>query len=668
VTGPSDARSLRGTLKRWVRSETAVVTLTAVMVGALTGGAVIVFVGLIRFIEAQFLGAWAPVRPWAPLIPAGGGLAAGLLIYYIAPEMRGGSIPSVLSAIALQGSRLRARLIWAKPLATAICIGTGGSAGRVGPIVQIGAALGSQVGQRFHMTDERIRNLVACGAAAGIASTFNAPIAGVIFALEVILGEFTESYFATIVISAVTSSIITQAALGADAAFTVPAYILAQPLEILFYVPLGGLAALVALLFTTTHYGTVDLTAKLRRVPLPLRPALGGLLLGLLALGLPQVLGGGFRYIDMALHGLLSLPLMALLVFGKLLATNLTVSTGSSGGIFAPMLFMGAMLGGAYGEALEVLLPGMSLAPSGAYALVGMAAVFSAAAHAPMTSLLIVFEMSGSYSLILPLMLATGLSTVMALALQSESIYTLALVRRGIHVWRGEEMDVLQHVTVEEVMAVESTTVEDRMRLDELEQLIRQTRDRSFPVLDNEGRLIGFITLEALAEAKLRWEEWEQHTVDEIYSRELITAYPDESVSVALQRMGVYDLSQLPVVDRESLERFVGLIRQSDIGAAYQQALRYRSQGLKSERRRRLEVQAPDQVIDVVVPARSPIVGRSIRSVAWPEGCLIVAVHRDGDVILGQGGVVIRPDDRLTVYARAESAAALRALVAGEEA
>jgi chloride channel protein, CIC family len=667
VTGPSDSRSLRGTLKRWVRSDTAVVTLTAVLVGVLTGGAVIGFVALIRLIEAQFIGAWTPVRPWAPLIPAAGGLAAGLLITFIAPEMRRGGIPTVLSAIALQGSRLRARLIWAKPLATAICIGTGGSAGRVGPIVQIGSALGSQVGQRFHMTDERIRNLVACGAAAGIASTFNAPIAGVIFALEVILGEFTESYFATIVISAVTSSIITQAVLGADAAFAVPAYVLAQPLEILFYVPLGGLAALVAWLFITTYYGTVDLTAKLRRVPLPLRPALGGLLLGLLALGLPQVLGGGFRYIDMALHGQLSLPLMALLVFGKLLATNLTVGTGSSGGIFAPMLFMGAMLGGAYGEALQLLLPGVSLAPSGAYALVGMAAVFSAAAHAPMTSLLIIFEMSGSYSLILPLMLATGLSTVMALALQPESVYTLALVRRGIHVWRGEEMDVLQHVTVAEVMAVEPATVQEATRLGELERLSHQTRERSFPVLDEAGRLIGFVTLEDLVDAKARWEAWAQQTVGDIYSRELITAYPDESVSVALQRMGVYHLSQLPVVDRESLEHFLGLIRQSDIGAAYQQALRYRSQGLSSERRRKLEVQAPDQVMDLVIPERSPIAGRSIRSVAWPAGCLIVAVHRGGDVILGQGGVVLRPGDRLTVYARADSAAALRALVAGDE-
>ncbi len=667
MTGLSDPRSLRGTLKRWVRSETAVVTVTAVLVGVLTAGAMIGFVALIRLIEAQFIDVWAPLQWWAPLIPAGGGLIAGLLITYVAPEMRGGSIPSVLSAIALQGSRLRARLVWAKPLATAIVIGTGGSAGRVGPVVQIGAALGSQVGQRFHLTDERIRNLVACGAAAAIASTFNAPIAGVIFALEVILGEFTESYFATIVISAVTSSIITQSVLGDDVAFVVPAYELAQPLEILFYVLLGGLAALIAWLFITSFYGTRDLTAKLRRVPPPLRPALGGLLLGLLALGLPQVLGGGFRYISLALQGQLALPLMGLLVLGKLVATNLTVGTGSSGGIFAPLLFIGAMLGGAYGEVLQLLLPGINLAPSGAYALVGMAAVFSAAAHAPMTSLLIVFEMSGSYSLILPLMLATGLSTVMSLALQPESVYTLDLVRRGIHVWRGEEMDVLQHVTVQEVMAVDPAIVHEETPLGELDRIAVETRERSYPVLDEEGRLTGYVTLEDLADAKLRWEDWPHHRVEEIGSREVLTAYPDESVSVALQRMGVYNLSQLPVVDRESLERFLGLIRQSDIGAAYQQALRYRSQGLSSERRRKLEVEAPDQVMDLVVPTDSPLAGRTIRSVAWPEGCLIVAVHRDDDVILGQGGVVIRPGDRLTVYARADNATALRALVAGDE-
>jgi chloride channel protein, CIC family len=667
VNGLSDLRSLRGALNRWVRSETAVVTVTAVLVGVLTGGASIGFVGLIRLIEAQFVGFWAPVRPWAPLIPAAGGLVAGLLITYVAPEMRYGGIPSVLTAIALHGSRLRARLVLAKPLATAICIGTGGSAGRVGPIVQIGAALGSQVGQRFHLTDERIRNLVACGAAAGIASVFNAPIAGVIFALEVIMGELTESYFATIVISAVTSSIISQSVLGADAAFLVPTFELAQPLEILFYVLLGGLAALVAQLFITTYYGTKDLTARLRRIPIPLRPALGGLLLGLLALGLPQVLGGGFRYIGLALFGQLSLPLMALLVLGKLVATALTLGTGSSGGIFAPMLFMGAMLGGAFGETLQLLLPGFSLAPSGAYALVGMAAVFSAAAHAPMTALLIVFEMSGSYSLILPLMLATGLSTVMSLALRRESVYTLELVRNGIHVRRGHEMDVLQHVTVQEVMMTEPVGVQSQARLTELEELIDRTRQRGYPVLDETGHLAGYVTRADLLRAKARWADWAEHTVAGIYTPELISAYPDESVSVALQRMGVYDMGQLPVVDREAQDRLVGLIRQSDIGAAYQQALLHRSEGRREEQRRRLEVEAPEEVIHVVVPPGSPIVGRSIRSVAWPEDCLIVAVRRGGDVILGQGSVVLRPGDRLTVYAREESQTALRALVTGEE-
>ncbi|MBN1247815.1 MAG: chloride channel protein [Anaerolineae bacterium] len=666
-----DPRPFSRVTPRWLASETTVFTVSSVLVGLSTGMATIGFVTLIRLLErwaATLRLMLAGISPFVTiLIPALGGLGAGLLITHVAEEMRYGGIPAILEANALRGSRLRGRLVWAKLLATALCIGTGGSAGRVGPIAQIGAALGSQIGQRFHLTDERIRNLVACGAAAGIASTFNAPIAGVIFALEVIQGELTETFFSTILISAVTSSIVSRSVLGADVAFTVPAYALEQPLELAFCAVLGGLAALVAWSFITTFYATKDITARLRPLPDPLRPALGGLLLGVLALAVPQVLGGGFAQISQALRGQLALPLMAALVLAKLLATDLTLGSGSSGGLFAPALFMGAMLGGAFGEALHLLLAGsplgQALAPSGAYALVGMAAVFGAAAHAPMTALLIVFEMSGSYSMILPLMLATGIGTVVARALQRESIYTLSLARKGIPWQRGQEMDVLQNVRVDNVMTTEPVTVLKTTSLQQLASLIDQTRHRGFPVLDANGRLAGVVSLSDLEAVKAQRQEWTAQTVASIYSPDVIAAYPDESVSIALQRMGVYDVSRLPVISRDVPRHLVGMIHRSDIGAAYQHALVQSDSTRQLWLRRRTPVPLADNAVDLTVGPSAPAAGQPIRALAWPPNSWIVSIHRGEEVLVGRGDLVLQSGDRLTIYAHEEAISELEALV-----
>lgn len=668
MTEPSDLSSPHTIYTRWLRSNAAVFTVTAVLVGLLTGIATIGFVGLIRSFDRWSGGLRASLSGVSPLltalIPALGGLGAGLLITYVAEELRYGGVPPVLEAIALRGSRLRGRLIWAKLLATALCIGTGGSAGRVGPIALIGAALGSQVGQRFRLTDERIRTLVACGAAAGIASTFNAPIAGVIFALEVILTDFTAGAFSSILISAVTSSIVSRSVLGADVTFSVPIHnTLSQPLEILFFAVLGGLAALVAWAFITTFYATKDLTARFGRVPAPLRPALGGLLLGLIALIFPQVLGGGFGEIDLVLRGQLSLRLMAALVVAKLLATDVTLGSGSSGGLFAPALFMGAMLGGAFGEALHGLFGAMALSPSGVYALVGMAAVFGAAAHAPMTALLIVFEMSGSYSLILPLMLATGISTAVARALQRESIYTLSLARKGVHIRRGREMDVLENVRVESVMTTEPVSVQLTTTLGELAALIDRTRHRGYPVLNPEGRVAGMVSLEDLEAARERHNHWAQLPVAEICTRQVITAYPDESVSVALQRMGVYNVSRLPVVARDELRHLLGVIHRSDIGAAYQHALAQCDWEGQMARLRDRSAAAFDEIVDLVVPPGCPLTGQPIRAIPWPSSCLVVSVRRGNEVLVGRGDIVIQPDDRLMIYARNECIAQLQGLI-----
>ena len=662
-------RHVREAARRLGFSEGATFTLTAVLVGVLTGLGSLLFLWLIVQLEAFSRWGYDLLEATFPLgmalIPALGGLFVGLLITYVAPEVKAGGIPEVLQAIALHGSRIRPRVALVKPLATAFCIASGGSAGRVGPIVQIGSALGSLVGQLFHLTDERIRNLVACGAAAGIASTFNAPIAGVIFALEVILGEFTETYFATIVISAVTSSVVSQHVLGTAPAFRVPTYEVQQPLEMLGYLALGGLASLVAWLFTTTLYATRDLSAGFKRLPDFLKPALGGLLLGLLGLLAPQILGIGFEGIEDALYGRLSLQALVLLLLLKLVATNLTLGSGSSGGVFAPALFMGAMLGGTCGEMLRLVFPHAALSPVGAYALVGMAAVFAAAAHAPMTAMLIVFEMSGSYSLILPLMLATTVSTVIARALRRESIYTLTLARRGVRTARGQDMDVLQSVRVDEIMARETVTVQKGMPLAQLATLVAATHHHGYPVLDEGGQLAGVVALSDLSSAQGRWDDWATHTIGEICTCEVFIAHPDESVAVVLQRMGVHDLGSLPVVTRWHPHRLVGLIQRSDIGRAYQRAIARRRERQYAGQKLRLESLTGTAVVELVVAPASPVVGRAIRDCPWPEDCLIVSVQRGDQILVGKGDTVIQRGDRLTVYANETGLPTLRRLLAG---
>ncbi|MGD9032831.1 MAG: chloride channel protein, partial [Desulfobacteraceae bacterium] len=474
--------------------------LLATLVGLAGGFAAIGFRYLIGFIQSIAYGSGenllelAPLTPWYLRIwvPALGGLVVGPLVYFLAREAKGHGVPEVMEAVALRSGIIRKRIVIIKSLASAISIGTGGSVGREGPIVQIGSAIGSSIGQVLRISEDRIRTLVGCGAAAGIAATFNAPVAGSMFALEIILGDFGLATFSPIVISSVVATAVSRHFLGDSPAFIVPAYQLVSAWELPLYVILGFFCALVAVTFSTVLYRAEDFFDQLK-FPGYLKAFLGGLILGLMGLRFPHILGVGYEAIDMALMQKLAWWVLLLLVGFKILATSITIGSGGSGGIFAPSLFMGAMAGGFFGSVVHQLFPQVTATP-GAYSIVGMGAVVSGTTHGPLSAILILFEMTGDYKIILPLMIACIISSLASGQLLKDSIYTLKLARRGVNIRAGKEVNILKSIPVSDVMNPEVETIPENISLGGLAEKISKSKYKSFPVVDKEGRLTGIVT------------------------------------------------------------------------------------------------------------------------------------------------------------------------------
>ncbi len=490
----------------WLRRSPAGLLALALAVGVGAGLAAIGFRELIAGCTLLFSGhtdyAAAPgePHPWLPwlgtgflvLAPAAGGLLYGPLVDRFAREARGHGVPEVMLAVMTHGGRIRPRVAAVKSLASAVCIGSGGSVGREGPIVQIGSALGSTLGQAIGLSAPRLRLLVACGAAGGVSATFNAPIAGALFALELILRDIEAESFGVIVVSSVTANAIARAAFGSSPFMPLPPFELHSARELLLYAVLGVLAALVGVGFMRALYGMEDLADRVWRGPEWLRPVVGGLLLGVLLLGLPQMYGVGYPVMERAIGGGYGAWLLLLLLVGKVVATSLTIAIGGSGGVFAPSLFMGAMLGMAFGHAANALFPDVAVQP-GAYGLVGMGAVFAGAARAPITATVIVFELTNEYLTIPPLLLSVGLAAALSAALSRDTIYTLKLRRRGIE-YGGRPLEGL--ALLEVAQAMEPTP--DPLRAD---ATLRQAIDRfaaerweALPVVDAQGAYLGTVT------------------------------------------------------------------------------------------------------------------------------------------------------------------------------
>ena len=611
----------------------------AVIVGVGAGLGTIVFVRMIEFCHELFFGSAGSLgfsgRAYVILIPALGGLLVGPLIHFVAPEAKGHGVPEVLTAVTTRGGRIRPVVVLGKALGSAITIGSGGSVGREGPIVQIGSALGSTIGQLCRLNERRVVNLVAAGAAAGIAATFNAPIAGAIFALEVILGDLAVQAFSTIVIAAVTASVVSRSVLGDFPAFEVPAYTLRSPAELLLYLGLGAAAALAALAFMRTLYFMEERFDGWRFPPY-LKPAVGGVLLGIVGFFVPQAFGTGFETISQVLKGELGLTLLVVLIAAKILATVLTLGSGASGGVFAPALYIGAVLGGAYGQLAHMVFPDLT-APSGAYAMVGMAAVFAGAARAPITAILILFEMTQDYRIILPLMFATVVSTILAQRLEPESIYTLKLKRRGIDVRARKDQNLMRTILVEEAMtpATELPAVTPTTSLTELARLFQETAHHGLIVLDAAGDLYGVVTLADLERALEAGKG--QGTVRDICTTHVVTVFPDETLDDALRHFGALDVGRIPVVDRQDPHHVLGVLRRTDIVHAYSHALVDKHHRERYIDRLRLETAVGAELVEVELGSADAAVGKRLCEVKLPEECVIASIRRGGRVVVPRG-------------------------------
>jgi CIC family chloride channel protein len=589
-------------------------------------------------------------------LPALGALIAGSFVWLLARHDHSHGTSAVMEAVALHGGRLPLLPFLTKIISAGVLIGAGGSAGPEDPSVQIGGAVGSTIGTKLRLSVARINTLITAGVASAIAAAFNAPIAGVFFALEVVAGDFSTTLFAPVVLAAVAASVIGRSLLGDQPAFAVPGYGLVYPIiETPLYILLGLVCALMGAVFIRGFYLSEGFFERIR-IPAPLKALIGGALVGVIALGVPDVLGTGYIPATRILDGTESTGFALLLLLGaKFLATIITLGAVRVGGTFAPAMVMGAMVGGMFGHIANMLFPGM-IAPPAAYALVGMGAMLTAVVRAPITAVLLLFEITGDYSIILAIMASVVSSHLLAHRLHPESIYTERLARKGIQLRFGRDVNILELVTVGEAMTRNFATVKRSTTLAQLVMLFGKTQHHGFPVLDDDGKMYGMVTITDLQHAT-EIDMPSQTPVDWIATPydKLVVVSPEQSLATALQQFAIADVGRIPVVDPADPRTLLGVVRRSDIVKAYRYGTMQRAELEYRRQQMQLGSQSGTQVIEVNVLPNSRIDGRMIRDIHLPGQTIISAILRDGISLIPRGDTILQGGDLLTILAMPET-------------
>jgi CIC family chloride channel protein len=526
-----------------------------------------------------------PLSRWMILwIPAFGGLLSGLLVFHFAPEAEGHGTDAMIESFHRKKGIVRKRVPIIKTLASAITIGSGGSAGKEGPIAQIGSGFASFLASLLKMNERDRRIMLLAGAAGGLGAIFKAPLGSALFATEVLYRrpEFEFEGIIPCILSSIVGYTVFTFYNGWGTIFRTPTFPFTHPGELFFYGVFGVLCAVIGFFYIHFFYGMRDRLFHRLSLPRSFKPAIGGLMLGGLAFFLPEVLGGGYEWIQSAIDGKLTMELMLLLVFAKILATSFTISSGGSGGVFAPSLFIGSMLGGSYGQLCAKLFPYWVTHPN-AFVLVGMGGFFAGVAKVPIASLIMVAEMTNGYSLIVPLMIV---STISYLLLGEVSLYEKQVSTRvdsPAHI--GDfAIDILDHISVREALPSDRKVemVPEGMQFEEIMQLIVHSNQSNFPVVDGAGRLKGILSLTDMRRVMLEKEIHQLVVAKDLATVDVLTVTPEDNLNTALKKMTQAEIRELPVVSKDDSQKVLSMLSRKDVIRTYHDEIERHKKGRTS--------------------------------------------------------------------------------------
>ena len=580
-------------LKLFLPGENTIMLVTAALIGLLAGVAIIVFREAVELVhELVFVQGYELLRigegGWRrfllPLIPMFGMVLLIPLSLLFPGKVNGYGFTRFLRRVNLENGVINAKNIFIKIAATAITIGSGNSAGVEGPIAQIGGALGSQVGQKFRVSGARIKVYIAAGSAGAIAGIFNAPIAGIFFAAEIVLlGTYEISSFAALVVASAMATVVSRAYYGEIPAFPIPDYHMVNPfVEMPLYAVMALILGLLAVVHIRFFYFVRD---KFQALPIhaQIKPIIGAFMVGSIGIVFPQVMGDGYEFIELALAGHGILWIMLALIAMKSIATAITLGSGGAGGVFAPSLFIGAVAGGAFGAVVHYLLPEYT-ASSGAYATIGIGAFLAASTHAPMTAMFLLFEMTGNYLIIVPIMLTSIMATVTATKFYHDSIDTVDFTREGINIHEGREVAILKSIRVGKALTEEVDFISETANINQLLELFAMAKDSFyFPVINHTGMMVGVVSMQDVKTILHDEEQRVCFLVGAICSHDVISMTPDDNLYEAMHLFDVKGLDEIPVVESKEDPWVLGMIKRKDVITAYNREILRRGISEKAE-------------------------------------------------------------------------------------
>ncbi len=593
------------------------------------------------------------------------GLIVGWIVHTFVGHEKYHGVSLIIESVALTGGKLAWWKMPFKAFASVISLGAGASVGPEDPSVQIGSNISSFWGGRLKLDEDMMRLLIAAGAASAVSAAFNAPIAGVFFALEVILvGELISASVGVVIIASVIASALTRGLYIGEAALGPFNFALQSPLEVLYYLPLGLILAPCAVIFMHSVYWQRGVWHRMIRLPLPLKTALAGGLVGAMGIFLPEILGGGREIMNHVLHGDMTMPFLLLITIAvvKIIATGISLAGGFVGGVFAPSLFIGTMIGMAYGQFMTFLLNNNAGDPRN-YAIAGMAGMMAGVVRSPITAIMMVFELTNDYRFILPIMLVAVVCIFIAERFQPHGIYQLALVRNGINLHPGRDVDLMQGITVGEAMTKPAPSIHHSATLTELRDTFRKEHRNALCVVNDAGALAGIVTLSDLQTAYQHSPETAPNLrVGDICTREAVIVHTDDVLWKAIKWMGAKNIGRLPVLDAD--ENLVGMLNRDDIVNAYNTAIERKLKEQQVAEQIRLNTLTGAHVYELHIHAGCKLAGMLIKDVQWPPEAVVASVMRKGRLIVPNGGTMLRVGDTLSIVADPHVERALRALFA----